>query len=156
MSFKGITLSLGNSDASISRVADKPCSLKIKGRQIHWLCSLYDVGGDWTGGTLSRWCKVSKRAPWQRLRPAPNADRVVLSLRGLCCFTGTIEVDRCLNDAIYGEGSSPADILDGKVLLLQQSRSQPSLRLWEHCPNRRSFGSSRSVSRGDHVLTRQS
>ena len=29
---------------------------------------------------------------------------------------GTIEVDRTLNDAIYGEGSSPANILDGKVL----------------------------------------
>ena len=29
--------------------------------------------------------------------------------------TGVLEVDRAINDAIYGEGRSAADILDGKV-----------------------------------------
>jgi hypothetical protein len=49
-------------------------------------------------------------------------------MHGLCCLTGTIEVDQCLNDAIYGEGSSPADILDGKVLLSQHCQLLTSLR----------------------------
>ncbi len=29
--------------------------------------------------------------------------------------TGVLEVDRAINDAIYGEGCSAADVLDGKV-----------------------------------------
>jgi len=44
---------------------------------------------------------------WRRLRAA------LTPLFAL--HAGVLEVDRAINDAVYGEGRSAADILDGKV-----------------------------------------
>ena len=56
--------------------------------------------------------RYPRHGPREQFEPVTLRAALTL-LRAL--QTGVLEVDRAMNNAIYGEGSSAADVLDGKV-----------------------------------------